>query len=236
MNADTLSLSVAEALLRTQRPKGPRAGHGTAAHPHGVIAVSREAGALGESVARALGDRLGCPVYGREIVERIAEELRQPPEQLRALDERPTFWIEDWLIGMPGTPPQISMDTYMRFLYATVRGMAELGRCVVVGRGAPHLLPPQHTLRVRVIAERADRVRRIQQLRQISERDAARWLDMTDEERTLFVKRNFKVDPNDPHGYDLVLNSSRLSVAECADTIVEAFARAQAHTPQPALS
>ncbi len=41
--------------------------------------------------------------------------------------------------------------------------------------------------------------------------------------RLLFMRRNFGVDPSDPHLYDLVLNTSRLSVAECADIIVQAF-------------
>ena len=102
MNVPNLSLSVAEALLRTQHPKGKQLGAGEAERAHAVIAVSREVGALGETVARELGRRLGCPVYSREIVEKIAEELRQPASQLQRMDERPTFWIEDWVNGFTG--------------------------------------------------------------------------------------------------------------------------------------
>ncbi len=101
-----------------------------------MIAIGREVGAGGETVAREVGRRLCCPVYGREIVDKVAEELRQPPSVVERLDERPTFWIEDWMAGMPGSEPFVTMDTYIKYLFATMRGLAEVGRCVIVGRGA----------------------------------------------------------------------------------------------------
>ncbi len=137
MNVHNLSLSVAEALLRTQHPKGTRAGDESEG-PHASIAISREVGALGETIGRAVGRRLGWPVYGRELVDKIAAALHQPAAQLHRLDERPTFWIEDWLSAMPGTARHVSMDTYVKFLVATIHGLARMGRCVFVGRGAAH--------------------------------------------------------------------------------------------------
>jgi Cytidylate kinase-like family len=236
MNVDTLSLSVAEALFRTQRFQGQHPATVESGPPHGAVAISREVGALGEAVAREVGKRLRCPVYGREVVDKIAQELREPPEQLLRLDERPTFWIEDWLSGMPGTPPLVTMDTYVKFLYATMRGMAEVGRCVIVGRGAARILARERTLRVRTIADRADRIDRISHLRQVTAHEAAQWIDRTEEERDLFVRRNFGVDHADPHHYDLLLNTSRLSVVECADLIAEAFVHVEARLTQPAIS
>jgi cytidylate kinase len=222
--AHDLSLVVAEALLRTQRPKGHRPTNADRQR-HAVIAVSREAGARGETVAREVGQRIGCPVYGDEIVEKVAEELRQPAAALRRLDERPTFWIEDWVMGMPGEEAPVSMDTYMKYVFATIRGLAEVGRCVLVGRGAVHMLPASCTLRVRLIAQRPDRIKTVQHLHRLDEPAAVEWLDRTEHERILFVRRNFGVEPNDPHLYDLLLNTSRLSIAECADIIAQVFAQ-----------
>jgi cytidylate kinase len=235
MSVDTLSLSVAEALLRTQRPSGTHPSSGPSARLAASVAISREVGALGETIARELGRRLGCPVYGREIIEKIAAELRLPPSQLETLDERPTFWLEDWLSGMPGNARAVSMDTFVKFLCATIRGLAEMGRCVIVGRGAARFLPPEHTLRVRLVADHADRVLRVAQLRHVSEREAAEWLDFTEQERDAFIRRNFGVDHADPHHYDLVLNTSRLSVDESADVIVRALAHLEKHAEKQEL-
>ena len=228
MSAENLSFSVAEALLRTQRARRTEAGAEESSRRFPTVAVSREVAALGGTVARAVGHRLGYPVYGREIVEKIAEELRQPASQLHRLDERPTFWLEDWVHGWSGFRPTVNTDTYVRFLVATVRGMAEVGRCVFVGRGAFRILPPEHTLCVRLIADRSDRIQNAQRLRHLSEREAASWIDHVEQERTAFMRRAFGIDPADPHLYDLILNSSRLSVDECADTIVHAFRQLEA--------
>lgn len=234
MSLHDLSLTVAEALLRTQRPRGREQSSEAYAPTHAVIAVSREAGAGGESVAREVGHRLGCPVYGHEIVDKVADELRQPPSALERLDERPTFWIEDWMSGMPGSEPFVTMDTYLKYLFATVRGLAEVGRCVIIGRGAARMLPADRTLRVRLIAERTHRIRTVQRLRQLSEHAAIEWLDRTENERTLFMRRNFGVDPADPHLYDLMLNTSRLSITECADVIAQTFAQFETRVITPA--
>jgi cytidylate kinase len=227
MNVKNLSLSVAEALLRTQRSAGNSFHGGVSNRAHAVIAISREVGASGETVAQAVGRQLGCPVYGGELVDKVAEELRQPAAVLKRLDERPTFWVEDWVSGFSGQT-FVSADTYVRYLIATIRGIAEMGRCVMVGRGATRILPAEHTLRVRLIGERADRIKRVQQIRQLGDRDAADWLDRTQHERLEFIRQNFGADPADPHRYDVLLNTSRLSVADCADIIVHAFGHLEA--------
>jgi cytidylate kinase len=225
MNVPNLSLSVAEALLRTETEK--RVGKSATTRPHFTIAISREVGARGSTIAREIGRRLECPVYDREIVDKVAADLHKPPEELRKLDERPTFWIEDWMNGMAGQN-RVSADVYVRHLVAAIRGMAQVGRCVIVGRGAPRILLPERTLRVRLIGARADRIATLRAERRWTETETAQWLDRIENERTEFVLRNFGGDPADPHQYDLVLNTSRLSTHECAEVIIQAFLRMEA--------
>ena len=65
----------------------------------------------------------------------------------------------------------------------------------------------------------------------LAEEEAVRWVEKTDAERVRFVKDHFQKDPTDARHYDLVLNSSRFTVAECADLILEALRRLQAQAP-----
>ena len=48
-------------------------------------------------------------------------------------------------------------------------------------------------------------------------------VETTDRERIAFIKDHFLKDPTDSRRYDLLLNTSRWSVMECADLILEAF-------------
>jgi hypothetical protein len=55
------------------RPGGARPA--PAAAPS-TIAITREAGARGKTVAEEIGRQLGWPVYERELIEKTAEHLR----------------------------------------------------------------------------------------------------------------------------------------------------------------
>jgi cytidylate kinase len=201
-----------------------------------TVTISREAGALGSSVAGEVGRRLNWPVYDREILDKIAEELRRPRSHLEAVDERPGSWLEECLSGLLGEY-HVSTHSYLKYLLGAVRGLGALGRCVIVGRAANVILPAETTLRIRLVARLEDRVQVIARRRGLSAREAAAWVEATEREREAFVKRHFGQDPTDPHHYDLVLNMSRLSLDEGADAIVgvlrqfEARADSGAHKP-----
>jgi cytidylate kinase len=64
----------------------------------------------------------------------------------------------------------------------------------------------------------------------VTPKQAGRQIDVTDQERNRFTRDHFHKDPTDPRGYDLVLNSSRFSVAECATLIIEGLHQLQART------
>lgn len=63
-----------------------------------------------------------------------------------------------------------------------------LARRVIVGRGGAQILPAATTLRVRVVAPIAERVKVVQQRLGVSVEEAARQVAKIDMERTRFVK------------------------------------------------
>src|SRR5215470_2224412 len=63
--------------------------------PRFTIAFSREFGAGGTSVAAAVGERLGWPVYDHELVERIARETGLRASLLHSIDERRVSWLRE---------------------------------------------------------------------------------------------------------------------------------------------
>lgn len=198
-----------------------------AAAPGFTIALSREVGARGTSVGRALGARLGWAVYDNEILERIAQEMKVRPGDLQRVDERHASLLNEFIESF-GSGPSVSEGAYVRHLSATLRALGARGECVIVGRGATHFLPPQTTLRVRLTATLDDRLATMSRELGVPRDQAARHVETTDRERVRFIKDYFHKDPTDPQNYDLVLNASRFSVEECAELIVEALRRLQA--------
>jgi cytidylate kinase len=185
-----------------------------------TIALAREAGTAGALVAAAVGRQLGWPVYDQELVEKIAQELGLRSQLLESVDERRKGWIREMVESFVSVPG-ITEPAYVRHLTQTVLSLGTHGDCVIVGRGAAHILPPETTLRVRVIADLADRIAAASRRQNMSKEQAARWVADTDRERAAFVRAHFFKDAAEPHNYDLVLNASRWSVEECARFIVD---------------
>jgi cytidylate kinase len=189
-----------------------------------TITISREAGAGGSPIARLVATRLGWPVYDYELVQRIAGEMGLRTRLLESVDERQASWVQETLEAFT-SGPSVSQSRYVEHLAQTLLALAAHGRCVIVGRGAAHLLPAESTLRVRLVAPRAERVASIGQRLGLSPAEAAERVTKIDRERTRFVKDHFHKDPTDTGWYDLVINTARFPGEKCADLIVEALYR-----------
>ncbi len=192
--------------------------------PAFTITVAREAGASGTKVAQEVGRRLGWQVYDHELLERIAAVHGLRVSLLESLDERRQSWLVESMEGF-SQQGHIGETGYVHHLTQTFLSLAAHGACVIVGRGAGLVLPPATTLRVRLMAPVEARVAIVMHQRGLSKHDAERWLEKTDHERSVFIKDHFHKDPTDPRQYDLLLNTSRWSVMECADLILSALGR-----------
>lgn len=201
-----------------------------------TIALSRESGARGTSTAREVGARLAWTVYDHELLERIAQEMKLRTCLLESVDEKKVSWLQECVEAFASVP-SVSGRAYVRHLSETLLSLAAHGECVLVGRGAAQILPMETTLRVRLVAPVQWRIVAMSLKLGVAKEEVARQVEKIDRERVRFVKDRFHKDATDPRQYDLVLNSSRYSVEECADLIVEGLRRLQAHrlvrTPGP---
>ena len=109
---------------------------------------------------------------------------------------------------------------YLRHLVRTVRSIGEAGGAVLLGRGAPYILPRERTLRVLVVAPKEARIESLAKARDLSPAEAAVELAREDDERRRFLGYHFRVDPDDPTAYDLCVNTSLLPrEAACAAVV-----------------
>ncbi len=196
-----------------------------------TIALSREAGTQGTLIANEVGQRLCWHVYDHELLEQIAREMGLRTALLESVDERQQSWMHQSIEASLATlmtgesAPWAIESAYVHHLVETVHALGVHGECVIVGRGAGFILPPERTLRVHLVGSLRDRIAVVAGHRGLSEHDAANLVRTLDHERNEFVAKHFFRNPNDPSNYDVVLNVPRLTVKHAADLIIEALHR-----------
>jgi cytidylate kinase len=194
----------------------------------GVVALSRLSGARGDEVAGRLSAVLGYSLYDREIIQRIARELKQGEEFVATLDEKDRPFVREWLVSLGGR--NVSTFEYLHHLRLVVEAIARMGGAVIVGRGAHAILGPSQALRVLVVAPRETRVACIALKEGLALSDARRRIELEEAERQAFLRKHFHESLSDPEAFDLVVNTQVLGVEGSVETIRAALARLEPAT------
>jgi cytidylate kinase len=183
------------------------------------ICISREAGAGGSILARMIGERLSWKVYDDELVAAIAHRMQVPIDEVRALDEQAPSVVQDWLLPLREEyyAPQ---EAYLDHLAKLIEAIGRAGESILVGRGAGFMLPRETTLSLRVIAPLKVRAQRLAERMGVSVRTARRAARDLDRRRAQFNRTMHRADPNDPHQFDLVLDTSSLGLEIAAELVV----------------
>ena len=180
-----------------------------------LVTMPREMGTLGKDVAAAVAQQMGKPLVHHEIIENIASKMRlRKSHVVRFLEGKTSVW------------DKMSTDETSLSIYTAdeIFRLAEKGEVGVIrGRGATHLLGDvSHVLHVRVCAPEDTRIKRMMQRLNASDRGAVeKEIRYADETLTAIARRHFDLNWKDAEHYDLVLNTGRLSVDECAAAIMQ---------------
>ena len=185
------------------------------------ICISREAGAGGSALARMVADRLGWKVYDEELIEAIAHRMEVPIDEVRALDEQAPSMVQDWLLPLREEyyAPQ---EAYLDHLAKLIEAIGRAGESILVGRGAGFMLPRETTLSLRVIAPLKVRAQRLAERMGVSVRTARRAARDLDRRRAQFDRTMHRANPNDPHNFDMVLDTASLGLEIAAEIVVRA--------------
>jgi cytidylate kinase len=182
-----------------------------------TIAVSRQTGSRGGSIAQRVGRKLGWQVVDQDLLEFMAQQGSAGDDLTTAARE----WADRRLCELQqnGTLDADKNETRLAQMILT---LAAIGEVVMVGRGAGHLLPAASMLHVRIIAPRAERIAYFSQWQRLTPNDSEREVDLRDARRSQYMLDHFNVDATDPVHYDLVLNSGTMGEEMCAQLIVDA--------------
>lgn len=193
------------------------------------ITVSRESGSGGEVICQKLGEKLSeklsadWAVWDRNLLDLVLKEMQLSAKMAEFLPEAGRSGIESFVRELLGVHP--SLWTMVEKTNETIERLARVGNVIIVGRGA-HLVASRHrkTFSVRIVCPLEERARRLAATREGLDRDAARALiQREDRDKEEYLAKYFHHDINNPHDYDMILNTRHLEPEEAVDMIFVAF-------------
>lgn len=190
-----------------------------------VVAMTHEMGSLAKDVALQLAQELNLAVMRHEVVEHVADRMHVPTSLISRLRE-----------GRAGLVERLRTDERSVAVYTAeeVLELADRGNVVLRGWGATRWLREvPHVLCVRVTRPLEQRVQWVMEHLQIDDAEFARAeVQRSDHAHASRMHQQFGVTWGDPLLYDLILNTDRLSVDSCVQTIRQMLQRPEfAETP-----
>ena len=193
-----------------------------------MITISRQYGAGGAQLGSLLSERLGIPLYNHQILSEMSRGTGIRENILRAADERMDNFQSNRLMEFLPREERGALEADTVFdrktLYTiqenTIRGLAEKGPCVFVGRLADHALRQRDDVfAVFLYAPKDWRVLRLMRQEGMSRDEAVRRMRRIDRERRSYCKYYTGREWDDCSRYDLMFNSSSLMLETIADIL-----------------
>lgn len=196
-----------------------------------VITINRESGSGGGEIARLLGEKLGLKVYGRAILQSVADYFNTTLEDMdRVKAQKANWWNDFCKFYRQFDTTSRSGDSYpeatpLTLYYAEARLLRELAEqesCIIVGRAGFHIFRDNpNALHLLIMADRDARIARIATKQNLSPEEAAKVIDETDKARDTFVKTVADTSRYDARNYDFVLNVTNIPTDAVAQFLAD---------------
>ncbi len=202
-----------------------------------AITISREYGSGGGEIARRLAASLGWQLVDHEVVVRVARELGVSEAEVEAFDEHSAGLVSHLIASMRSVDPALlvnipdearveSEETYHDALQRVVQAAAREGHVVIVGRGGQMALGDQRAvLHIRIIAPLDKRVVYVMQREGLGQEDARARIQLKDRDRQRYLHAQYRQSSDNPHLYDLVINTGVLDMDSAVALILLALER-----------
>ncbi|MBR4826643.1 MAG: cytidylate kinase-like family protein [Bacteroidales bacterium] len=190
-----------------------------------IITIGRQFGSGGKSVAIAVGERLGIPVYDQELIQSAAQKSGLSPEFIQQSDEHRHLSGLGGILGLGrfwhNAGNLMDDNELFRIQSEAIRDLAQKGSAVFVGRASDYVLRDMDTLDVFIHAPLQARVQRIAERVGTTPEEAEALITKKDKIRKEYYNLftlgdNWGVASN----YDLCIDSSVLGIEGTAELII----------------
>lgn len=175
-----------------------------------LITVSRETGSLGKEITDILATKLDLPVITRDLVmSRWIPEIADKHE-LHMLTESPRFFLNESSMGI----------TYAQYLENKLKEFTAVQSAIIFGLGS-QIIFARHSeaLHIKIMASPEIRTKRIMKTHNMGEKDAERFLELTDRKHRRYIAAIYDRDWADPALYHMILNTDFISAEDGASLL-----------------
>ena len=176
--------------------------------PHGIHILH------GEKIANQVAQILNYTYYGEEEFFKAADELGFLSD-VKKLDEKGPTFLEKFFSEKP--------KVYLDRLQSVVYEVAKKGDALFFGRGSQFLLNSfDCALHVLVTGSIEKRIDRVMEERRVEREVAEKIIHLSDHDKRGFLRFAFDEDWLNPHLYDLILNTDKLSIDSTVKIVIDA--------------
>jgi cytidylate kinase len=188
-----------------------------------VITISREYGALGSSLAKALSDRLGIPYYDRDFVKKTVEKSGYEQEEVEQESEDMSTSTK-MLNSFLNSAVSFS-SSYDRIFAAQKQVVLELAvsPCIIVGRCADHILKEAgiDALSIFLFASVNDRRKVASELAENGDMNLDKYIEKRDKLRRTYYKTYTGCEMGNANNYTICFDTGKISIPTCVDIIMK---------------
>jgi hypothetical protein len=174
-----------------------------------VITVTYGYGTNGDIITQKLSEKMKLAIYNHEILDGISELCNADPEAVQMIDSGQKikdFWMYR-VVGNKNFSPKI----FKRHLVNILHGLASMGECIIVGRGAHFVLHKDSVINLRIVASEKTCVKRVMETKDIDEESARKEVQEKNAHPGKFLWDMFNTRLNDPSMFDLIINTDRIT-------------------------
>lgn len=193
------------------------------------ITISREAGAGGRTLMRRLVDRLNAldppspgqtawAGFDKDLVEKVSQDYKMHKTLVDLLGEQCHSWLYDVFAGLSS---QTTESEVYRRVAETIRGLAQGGRAVIVGRGGALITQNMpRGVHIQIVAPYEYRVEQMARSMNGDTKQAASEVRRIDQNRASFYKRYWPCSQLSPSLFTATFNSAAISEQAMVDAIL----------------
>ena len=199
-----------------------------------VITISRQFGSGGHEVGEKLARQLDVPFYDKALIAMAAKQSGLSEEVFANADEKATSsLLYSMVMGsysfgarVPGINEMPINDKLFIIQSDIIKKAAADGPCVIIGRCADYILREhENCLNVFVHANKEDRIRRSVMKKDCDERKAADFVTKKDKQRANYYNFYSNKRWDDLQNYDITIDTSRFTVDEAVELLMDAAKR-----------
>ena len=195
-----------------------------------VITISRQFGAGGITLGEMVAEQLGYKFFDNEIIQMVADKAKVSTQWAKSMEKEAGGKIQRFISNLVSRSfidrilderhGYIDEEIYIDLLKEIIQKIAAEDKAVILGRGSQFVLKDaDRTFHVLLVADKAFRVRFMEEKYELFTRHAVQTVNNEDRRRINLYRKFGREDYDSPSHYHLVLNTRRVSMERAADMV-----------------